>query len=55
MRQLPKMRDTPVVLLTVVKDKEAIRVAGRFGVTDYVSKPAKPDRVREKIRKYLDK
>lgn len=53
MRQMPKLRDTPVVLLTVVRDKNAIRNAGRFGVTDYLSKPAKPDRVREKIRKYL--
>ncbi len=53
MRQMPKLRDTPVVLLTVVRDKDTIRVAGHFGVTDYISKPAKPDRVREKIRKYL--
>lgn len=53
MRQMPKLRDTPVVLLTVVRDKDAIRVAGRYGVQDYIAKPAKPDRVREKIRKYL--
>jgi CheY-like chemotaxis protein len=53
MRQMPKLRDTAVVLLTVVRDKNDIRVTGRFGVTDYISKPTKPDRVREKIHKYL--
>lgn len=37
----------------VVRDKDAIRVAGGYGVQDYISKPAKPDRVREKIHKYL--
>ncbi len=53
LRQVPKLSETPVVLLTVVRNKDAIRVAGRYGVQDYISKPAKPDRVREKIRKHL--
>ena len=53
MRKIPKQSAIPVVLLTGVKDKDAIREAGRYGVQDYVSKPATPDRVREKIRKNL--
>ena len=53
MRRIPKLRDTPVVLLTVVRDKGTIREAGKHRVQDYISKPAKPERVREKIRKYL--
>ena len=53
MRKISKLSAIPVVLLTVVKDKDAIREAGRYGVQDYVSKSATPDRVREKIRKYL--
>lgn len=53
MRRIPKLRETPVVLLTVVRDKDTIREAGRYGVQDYVSKPAKPGRVVEKVHKYL--
>ena len=53
LRQLPKLSEIPVVLLTVVRDADTIRVAGHYGVQDYISKPAKPDRVREKIRKHF--
>ena len=36
-----------------VKDKESIREAGVYKVLDYISKPARPERVRAKITKYL--
>ena len=53
LRAMPKMANTPIVLLTQVKDKQSIREAGVYKVTDYLSKPARPDRVRAKIAKYL--
>jgi CheY-like chemotaxis protein len=53
LRAMPKMANTPIVLLTQVKDKETIREAGVYKVQDYFSKPARPERVRAKIAKYL--
>ena len=53
LRAMPKMADTPIVLLTQVKDKESIREAGVYKVQDYISKPARPERVRAKLTKYL--
>ena len=53
LRAIPEMASTPVVLLTQVRDKESIREAGVYNVQDYISKPARPDRVRAKILKYF--
>ncbi|MFH1567157.1 MAG: response regulator [Gemmatimonadota bacterium] len=53
LREIPAMENIPVVLLTQVQDAERIREAGKYGVRDYLSKPAKTDRLLEKIRKYL--
>jgi two-component system chemotaxis response regulator CheY len=53
LRAMPRLLETPVVLLTVVKDAQAIREAGVYNVRDYLSKPARPDRLRAKIQKYL--
>ena len=53
LRSTPETRDIPVCLLTVSKDPEVLRGAVEYGVTDYLSKPANPNRLREKVRKYL--
>jgi len=43
----------PVVLLTSETDPDMLTAAARFGVTDYLSKPVRPQKIREKVDKFL--
>lgn len=54
MRAMPGLQKVPVVLLTISRDADVVTKAAKFGVKDYLSKPAHPSRIREKITKYLD-
>ncbi len=49
----PVLGKVPIVLLTSETDPARVKEAARFGVTDYLSKPARPQKIREKIEKYL--
>jgi CheY-like chemotaxis protein len=53
MRRLSNLQAVPVVLLTSVRSTLVITKATTYGVHDYLSKPARPARIREKVRKYL--
>ncbi|MBT3341896.1 MAG: response regulator [Gemmatimonadetes bacterium] len=49
----PVLGKVPIVLLTSETDPGMVKEAARFGVTDYLSKPARPQKIREKVQKYL--
>jgi CheY-like chemotaxis protein len=53
LRAMPGQQKTPVVLLTQVKDAAVIREAGKFGVTDYLSKPTTTEKLKAKLDKFL--
>lgn len=53
MRSDPNLAKVPVVILTSSRDTETMAKVARFGVSDYISKPARPNRIREKVKKYL--
>ena len=42
-----------MVLLTVSRSPEEVTPAAKYGVRDYLSKPATPAKIREKVKKYL--
>lgn len=53
MRQHPRYRFTPVVMLTTESD-ESIKARGReAGATGWIVKPFKPDQLLEVVRKVL--
>jgi CheY-like chemotaxis protein len=50
----PRLRDTPIVILTGTKLGEADLIeAFRAGATDYLAKPVKPTLVRSRVRSWL--
>ncbi len=49
----PMLGKVPIVLLTSETDPEMVTAAAKFGVTDYLSKPARPQKIREKVEKFL--
>ena len=53
MRATPGLKDVPVVLLTSSRDADVVTQAARYGVKDYLSKPARPASIREKVKKYI--
>jgi len=53
LRAIPGMDEVPVVLLTVSRSPEEVTPAAKYGVRDYLSKPATPAKIREKVKKYL--
>ncbi len=53
MRATPGLKDVPVVLLTASRDPDVVTKAARYGVKDYLSKPARPASIREKVKKYI--
>jgi CheY-like chemotaxis protein len=54
MRLDRSLEQTPVVLLTSSRSPDVMTKAARLGVRDYISKPARPARIREKVAKYLE-
>ena len=53
LRAPPGLEEIPVVLLTASRSPEVVTQAAKYGVHDYLSKPARPARIREKVDKYL--
>jgi CheY-like chemotaxis protein len=53
LRAVPGLEEVPVVLLTVSRSPEEVTPATKCGVRDYLSKPARPAKIREKVNKYL--
>lgn len=50
----PRLRDTPIIVLTGLRQKETDLVAAfTAGATDYLTKPIKPTLVRSRIRGWL--
>ena len=55
MRSVPGLAKVPVVLLTSSRNTEVVTKAAKYGVKDYLSKPATPTKIRQKVNKYLGK
>ena len=53
LRKMPQTSDIPVCLLTSEMDALEIRKAAPYNVKDYLSKPAHPRHLQEKVKKYL--
>ena len=53
MRAMPGLAQVPVVLLTASRSTDVVTKTAKYGVRDYVSKPATPARIRDKVNKYL--
>lgn len=53
MRATPGLKDVPVVLLTASRSTDVVTRTAKYGVKDYLSKPARPASIREKVKKYL--
>lgn len=53
MRAMPGLAQVPVVLLTASRSTDVVTKTARYGVRDYLSKPATPARIRDKVNKYL--
>jgi CheY-like chemotaxis protein len=53
MRAILGLQAVPVVLLTISRDPRVVTKAAKFVVKDYLSKPAHPSKIRDKVKKYL--
>ena len=53
LRKMPQTAKTPVCLLTSEMDTAEIRKAAKYNVRDYLSKPAHPRHLKEKVTKLL--
>ena len=52
-RKEENLKSIPVIVLTSVKEPEAIREAAASQVEDYMVKPLPPHELKKRIRKYL--
>jgi CheY-like chemotaxis protein len=46
----PELADIPVIMLTIIDNK---RMGFALGASEYLTKPVRPDRLREVLKKYL--
>jgi two-component system chemotaxis response regulator CheY len=53
MRDDPKLKATPVIILTMKRDRQNVRDAVAEKVTDFLLKPVAPVELRKRIRKYI--
>jgi CheY-like chemotaxis protein len=53
MRESPATKDLPVVVLSNVRDGDAIKYLLKLGVSDYLLKPPRTDRLVEKVQRLL--
>lgn len=53
-RDNPKTKDTPVMMLTAVNQKSEVLTAVDVGASDYMVKPFRPHQLLARIRKLLD-
>ena len=54
-REFPEFKKTPVIFLTSESSSDHLNEAINLGSSDYILKPFKPNRLREKISRCLDK
>lgn len=54
-RQDPKLKATPVVMLTAVGQERDVRRGLQLGAADYIVKPFNPQELFERIRRVLEK
>lgn len=53
LRMLPEYTDTPIIMGTTESDQSQIDLATQSGINDFVTKPIKPEGLKEKIKQYL--
>ena len=53
LRQLPLLKDIPVVMLTSQSDQETVRKALSFKANDYIRKDAPLEEIVERLSKHL--
>lgn len=54
-REREECRDIPVIMLTSMRDKEAVVESSKLGIEDYVVKPFKKQDLRERVDRVLKK
>lgn len=52
-KQMPELKDIPIIMLTAHSDVHNINTAVSYGVRDYITKPFEPMELREKIHTAL--
>jgi CheY-like chemotaxis protein len=52
-RSMPKHKDTPIIYLTANSSRERIQRAIKFGISDFIVKPAYNETLLSKVKKYL--
>lgn len=52
-RSDPKLRDTPVIMLTASADLGSVVKANDYGVQDYIKKPFLPDELADRVAKVI--
>lgn len=55
MREDPKLKDIPVIMVTAEAEKTKVVEALKSGVTNYIVKPFKPSALREKFEQVFSK
>ncbi len=53
LKEIPDMKDVPVIILTARCDQQNIAAIRAYGVSDYVTKPFGPTELMEKIENTL--
>ena len=53
LRQMPLLKDLPVVMLTTQSDQDTVRKALSFKANDYIRKDAPLAEITERLRKHL--
>lgn len=53
MKQIPEVKDIPVIFLTSLSDKGSVTDGLKFGAADYVLKPYTTDNLIHRIRKQI--
>ncbi len=54
LREHPDLKDTPVIMVTVICEPQDIATASSFGIADYVTKPFDFTELMEKITNTLE-
>ena len=55
LRQEPEIAATPVILLTSLQERAHIRIGMTTGADDYITKPFRPDELREAVAAQMNK
>ena len=49
----PKLKDTPVIMLTAAADLGSVVKANEYGIQDYIKKPFLPDELADRVAKVI--